>query len=67
MVVLAADHGMADMPEYMTKLGFKVGRLDPDQILSAANKVGQKFGVDEIVRFFYRPFSTKRFIAEFIP
>ena len=56
LVVLAADHGMADMPEYMTVLGYKAGRLDPDEILSAANKVGQKFGVEEIVRFFYRPY-----------
>jgi predicted AlkP superfamily pyrophosphatase or phosphodiesterase len=56
LVVLAADHGMADMPEYMTELGFKAGRLDPDQILATANTVGQKFGVDEIVRFFYRPY-----------
>ena len=56
LVVLAADHGMADMPEYMTELGYKAGRLDPDEIVAAANKVGQKFGVDEIVRFFYRPY-----------
>jgi len=56
LIVLAADHGMADMPEYMTELGYKVGRLNPDEIVAAANKVGQKFGVDEIVRFFYRPY-----------
>jgi predicted AlkP superfamily pyrophosphatase or phosphodiesterase len=56
LVVLSADHGMADMPEYMTDLGFKVGRLDPDQIAAAANKAGQTFGIDEIVRFFYRPY-----------
>jgi hypothetical protein len=55
-VVLSADHGMADMPEYMTELGYKAGRLDPDDIVAAANKVGQRFGVDEIVRFFYRPY-----------
>jgi len=56
LIVLAADHGMADMPEYMTELGYKAGRLDPDEIVAAADKVGQKFGVDEIVRFFYRPY-----------
>ena len=32
--------------EYMTDLGYNAGRLDPDQIAAAANKVGQKFGVD---------------------
>ena len=56
LIVLSADHGMADMPEYMTDLGIKAGRLDPDQIVVVANKVGQKFGVDQIVRFFYRPY-----------
>lgn len=55
LIVLSADHGMADMPEYMSELGYKAGRLDPDEIVAAANKVGQKLGVDEIVRFFYRP------------
>jgi len=56
LVVLSADHGMADMPEYMTELGYRAGRLDPDEILAAANKVGKRFGVNEIVRFFYRPY-----------
>ena len=56
LVVLSADHGMADMPEYMTELGYKAGRLDPDDIVATANTVGQQFGVEEIVRFFYRPY-----------
>ena len=56
LVVLSADHGMADMPEYMSELGYKVGRLEPDKIVAVANKIGQGFGVDEIVRFFYRPY-----------
>jgi predicted AlkP superfamily pyrophosphatase or phosphodiesterase len=56
LVVFSADHGIADMPEYMTGLGYKAGRLGPDEIVAEANKAGQKFGVDEIVRFFYRPY-----------
>jgi predicted AlkP superfamily pyrophosphatase or phosphodiesterase len=56
LVVLSADHGMADMPEYMTGLGFRAGRLEPDQIVAAANKAGQTFGVNGVVRFFYRPY-----------
>jgi predicted AlkP superfamily pyrophosphatase or phosphodiesterase len=56
LVVLSADHGMADMPEYMTGLGFKAGRLNPDEIVATANQAGQKFGVNEVVRFFYRPY-----------
>jgi predicted AlkP superfamily pyrophosphatase or phosphodiesterase len=56
LIVLAADHGMADMPEYMTELGYKAGRLEPEKIIKTANDVGQEFGIDEIVRFFYRPY-----------
>jgi len=56
LVVLAADHGMADMPEYMTELGYQVGRLEPDTIVAAANRVGKQLGVEEVVRFFYRPY-----------
>jgi predicted AlkP superfamily pyrophosphatase or phosphodiesterase len=56
LIVLAADHGMADMPEYMTELGFEAGRLQPDEIVKTANEVGKRFGIDEIVRFFYRPY-----------
>jgi hypothetical protein len=47
---------MADMPEYMTDLGYKAGRLEPDDIVAKANEIGKKFGVNEIVRFFYRPY-----------
>jgi len=56
LIVFSADHGMADMPEYMTELGYMAGRLDPDQIVAVANKTGLRFGVKEIVRFFYRPY-----------
>ena len=56
LVVLAADHGMADMPEYMIELGFEAGRLQPDEIVNTANEVGKRFGIDEVVRFFYRPY-----------
>jgi predicted AlkP superfamily pyrophosphatase or phosphodiesterase len=56
LVVLAADHGMADMPEYMTELGFEAGRLQPDEIVKTANEVGKRFGIYEVVRFFYRPY-----------
>lgn len=56
LVILAADHGMADMPEYMTELGYRVGRINPDDIVAIANRVGKKAGVDEVVRFFYRPY-----------
>jgi len=56
LVVLSADHGIADMPEYMTELGYAAGRLVPEDIVAAANQAGQKLGIDEVVRFFYRPY-----------
>jgi arylsulfatase A-like enzyme len=56
LIVLSADHGMADMPEYMTELGYEVGRINPDDIVNVANDVGKKqFGIDGIVRHFFRP------------
>jgi predicted AlkP superfamily pyrophosphatase or phosphodiesterase len=56
-IVLSSDHGMADMPEYMTELGFTAGRIYPDEVTKIANAVGkEKFGVDGIVRFFFRPY-----------
>jgi predicted AlkP superfamily pyrophosphatase or phosphodiesterase len=56
LIVLSADHGMADMPEYMTELGYAAGRLDPDEIVAAANQAGKQLGIDEVVRFFFRPY-----------
>jgi predicted AlkP superfamily pyrophosphatase or phosphodiesterase len=56
LIVLSADHGMADMPEYMTELGYEVGRIKPEDIVQVANEVGKKrFGIDEVVRHFFRP------------
>ena len=56
LIILSGDHGMADMPEYMTELGYTAGRLVPEEIVATANQAGQKLGIDEIVRFFYRPY-----------
>ena len=56
LVVLSADHGMADMPEYMSSLGYEVGRIDPDEVVAAANGVGKEFGIEEVVELFYRPY-----------
>jgi predicted AlkP superfamily pyrophosphatase or phosphodiesterase len=56
LIVLSADHGMADLPEYMTELGYAAGRLVPEEIVAAANQAGQKLGIDEAVRFFFRPY-----------
>jgi len=56
LIVLSADHGMAEMPEQMSELGYAVGRHDPDAIVATANAAGKKLGIDEVVRFFFRPY-----------
>jgi predicted AlkP superfamily pyrophosphatase or phosphodiesterase len=56
LIVLSADHGMADLPEYMSELGYAVGRLDPDEIVAVANKAGQQLGINKVVDFFFRPY-----------
>jgi predicted AlkP superfamily pyrophosphatase or phosphodiesterase len=57
VIVLSADHGMADMPEYMTELGLDAGRLYTDDVIHIANEAGkQQFGIEGLVRFFFRPY-----------
>ena len=56
LIVLSADHGIADMPEYMSELGYTAGRLVPEEIVDIANQAGQQFGIDEVVQFFFRPY-----------
>jgi len=57
LVVLSADHGMAELPEYKAELGFDAGRLTPDVIVDAAARFGkQAYGLEGLVKFYYRPF-----------
>jgi len=57
LIVLSADHGVAEMPEYMTELGFDAGRLYPDDIVAETNRIAeQRFGLEAAVRFYYRPY-----------
>ena len=56
LVVLSADHGMAEMPEHMAELGLPASRIYSDQVLALANDIGkQRFGIDGIARDFFRP------------
>lgn len=56
LIVLAADHGMAEMPEYMTELGYEVGRLYSQDIVARVNEIGlSKFEIDGIAKSFFRP------------
>jgi predicted AlkP superfamily pyrophosphatase or phosphodiesterase len=56
LIAFSADHGMADMPEYIAELGYAVGRLDPMKIIGTANRIGRELGVPGVVRLFYRPY-----------
>ena len=57
LIALSADHGIAEMPEYMTELGYRAGRLYPEDIITAANHAGKvRFDIEEIVKFYYRPY-----------
>ena len=57
LIVLSADHGMAELPEYKTEQGYDAGRLTPDVILAAATRFGeQTYGLGGLVKDYYRPF-----------
>ena len=56
LIVLSADHGMADMPEYMSELGYASGRLEPLEIIKTANQAGKQHGIKGVVRYFFRPY-----------
>lgn len=55
-MVLSADHGMADMPEYMTRLGSPAGRIHSKDVVAAAEAAGRKMGIENLVRAFIRPY-----------
>jgi predicted AlkP superfamily pyrophosphatase or phosphodiesterase len=57
LIVLSADHGAAELPEYMAERGYDAGRLTSDVILSAVDRISQaKYGSSNLVRFYYRPY-----------
>jgi predicted AlkP superfamily pyrophosphatase or phosphodiesterase len=57
LIVLSADHGMAEMPEYATARGHPAGRLYSDEVLEAARSIAQeKFGSSALVKDFFRPY-----------
>ena len=57
LIVLSADHGIAELPEYMAERGMETGRLTPDVILEAVERISQaRFGFSDITKFYYRPY-----------
>ena len=56
VIVLSADHGLAEMPEYLTERGYSVGRFYNGDVLDLANALGKElYAVDNIARTFFRP------------
>jgi predicted AlkP superfamily pyrophosphatase or phosphodiesterase len=57
LIVLSADHGIAELPEYMAERGLDTGQLTPDVIQAAVERISKKlFGVTDLLRFYYRPY-----------
>ncbi|RLA38219.1 MAG: hypothetical protein DRR06_20950 [Gammaproteobacteria bacterium] len=57
LIVFSADHGMAEMPEYATELGYDAGRIYGDEVLAMARKIsGAVFGSEGLVKDFFRPY-----------
>lgn len=57
VVVLSADHGMPEMPEYATELGYPAGRVQGKTVLAQARDAARrKLGREDIVKDFYRPY-----------
>lgn len=57
LIVLSADHGMAEMPEYMSELGFPAERLYPKHIIGVVNEAGSElYGIEELSKFYFRPY-----------
>jgi predicted AlkP superfamily pyrophosphatase or phosphodiesterase len=57
LIVLSADHGMADMPEYMSDLGYSAGRIYPDDVIKFTNEVGKHLlGIEGLAATFFRPY-----------
>ena len=57
LIVFSADHGMAEMPEYATELGYEAGRHYGDDVLASAREISSAlFGSDKLVKDFFRPY-----------
>lgn len=57
LIVLSADHGMAEMPEYAKDLGYDAGRIYSDEVLSHAKELSADlFDGSDLVKDFFRPY-----------
>jgi len=56
LAVLTSDHGAAPSPEYLREQGMPVGRVDPGQLVAAADKaLDDAFGTDDWVATLHEP------------
>lgn len=57
LIVLSADHGASELPEYMNEWGMDAGRLTPDVILAAVERISEThFAKGNLAKFYYRPY-----------
>ena len=57
LIVLSADHGMPEMPEFMAGKGLAVGRIHAEDVIKAVNEIGlAKFGIKGVAKRFFRPY-----------
>ncbi|MFC2164691.1 alkaline phosphatase family protein [Acidobacteriota bacterium] len=59
LIILAADHGMCEAPEFMNSLGFEVGRLTSETIVKGTvkNAVQARLKVPgEVIKFYEHPY-----------
>jgi len=59
LIIVSADHGMSEAPEYMQSLGFEVGRLTSETIVKGTikNALKARLGVPEdVIRLYEHPY-----------
>lgn len=57
LIVLSADHGMLEMPEYVRALGVTAKRLYAEQIAETVDAFAlDRFGVKKVTKFVFRPY-----------
>ncbi|MEH6611660.1 MAG: alkaline phosphatase family protein [Halioglobus sp.] len=57
LIVLSADHGIAEMPEYASDLGYAAGRIYGDEVLALSREISSElFGDETLIKDFFRPY-----------
>jgi len=59
LIILSADHGMCEAPEYMQSLGFDVGRLTSETVVKGTlkNAIEANLGIPgEVIRLYEHPY-----------